>query len=153
MTASKGLESEHFKYHELCCRGRDCCEHSNYVTQDLLDLLERIRTAASNRPVHVDCAYRCRTHNAMIGGAERSQHIYGRAADIKIPGLEPEEIEEIARRCGAVGIGRNDILKFVHVDMRLGQPAQWCYGKDGHERAYYPPPASQLSKGEISHNG
>lgn len=54
-------------------------------------ILEPLR-AALDRPVVVSSGYRNRELNAMVGGAKRSHHVQGRAADITVPGLSALEI-------------------------------------------------------------
>lgn len=100
--------SEHFVVGELSSHGNGNC----YVRRELLAGLEKLREKL-NMPIHIISAYRDPAHNHAVGGASKSMHIYGLAADI--PGI-----------CGyrAVvglqifsGIGqRNGAIS--HVDMR-----------------------------------
>lgn len=43
-------------------------------------------------PVHVTSGYRPPRLNTLIGGAPSSQHLYGLAADIVVPGFTPLEV-------------------------------------------------------------
>ncbi len=88
----------------------------------------------------VDDAYRCPVHNAAVGGAAHSQHVEGAAADVRIYGLSPANLEEIARMVPAIkGIGRSTPpMKYLHLDVRA-DPAEWCYNAEGSEVPYYPP--------------
>lgn len=133
-----GATSEHFSEGELRCRGRGCCGRINGCTQKLVDALEALR-AIAGQPVIIFSAYRCKAHNALIGGAPSSQHVLGNAADIWMADKTPAEIEALAREVSAFkGIGRDDFTGYVHVDVR-DEPAQWCYTKAGSPRAYYAP--------------
>ena len=68
------------------------------------------------RPIVITSGYRTRSYNDIIGGAENSQHIYGRAADIKVIGTGSDEIAAAAIRLGFRGVGIYET--FVHVDVR-----------------------------------
>lgn len=43
-------------------------------------------------PVVVSSAYRSRAVNAAVGGAVSSAHLHGRAADIVVPGITPQQV-------------------------------------------------------------
>ena len=59
-------------------------------------LLEPIREMV-DRPVVVTSGYRCLALNRAIGGAKKSAHQFGRAADIRVPGTTPAALfDEIA---------------------------------------------------------
>jgi len=112
--------SPHFKRAEFACScgcGFDTIDHTT------LEILEAVRVAF-DAPVIVTSAARCRSYNAAVGGASRSQHIYGRAADIKVQGHEPEDVHNwIARRYPEASLGL--YRTFVHVDTRSGGVARW----------------------------
>ena len=57
----------------------------------LARFLESVRTALG-RPIMVNSAYRSPKVNEMIGSKPTSQHCIGCAADIKVPGLTPNDI-------------------------------------------------------------
>ena len=66
----------------------------------------------------INSAYRCPERNKQVGGADNSQHLYGKAADISlhtIP-LQIEEIKRIARPIGFTGVGLYN--SFIHLDVR-----------------------------------
>lgn len=108
--------SAHFDRREFACP--HCGMVS--VTQDLVQVLESIRSL-TGRPLVVLSGYRCTHHNAAVGGALRSQHLSGRAADIK-PG---RATLAQAQAAGARGVGIKDGYA-VHVDTR-STPATWVY--------------------------
>lgn len=126
--------SLHFSASELAC---ECCQQ-NLCRQEVYDMLEEFR-ALVGKPVIVTSGYRCLSHNTTVGGAPRSQHTLGTAADIRVEGMTAAELEAIARKCNLVcGIGRNDHEQFLHIDCRSGGVAAWCYSENGAQCAYYP---------------
>lgn len=112
-----GRLSAHFVASEFACPH---CGVS-VVRDDLVQLLERVRSHVK-KPLHIVSGYRCPVHNAAIGGAPNSQHMYGAAADVASGLLtEPE-----ARSEGAVGIGTKGEWA-IHVDVRDGPLVLWVY--------------------------
>jgi hypothetical protein len=63
--------------------------HSNLVRL-CVAVLQPLRDALG--PVHVTSGYRPSIVNTLIGGAPTSQHLYGLAADIVVPGFTPREV-------------------------------------------------------------
>lgn len=105
-----------------------------------MDALQALRDALG-KPVIVLSGYRCPEHNKAVGGSRYSQHMLGNAADIRVNGMTPAQLEEAAQKIPAFrdgGIGRNDYAGFLHVDVRT-HLSRWCYAENGQECAYYPP--------------
>ena len=65
-------------------------ERANLVR--LAALLERVKTALGNAPVMVNSAFRCKQVNDAVGSKDTSQHRLGCAADIRVPGLTPDQV-------------------------------------------------------------
>ena len=112
--------SAHFKSSEFACR---CGCGQSAVSEDLIDLLEAIRTTV-NKPVKITSGRRCLEHNTKCGGKPRSQHMLGNAADITVEGLSPKQLAAIIeRKFKPAGMG---VYKtFVHVDVRSGPHVRW----------------------------
>ena len=106
--------SEHFKVYEFRCKDNT---DPIFVSLTLVNVLQRIREHFK-KPVYINSAYRNPAYNAMIGGAKRSMHMYGMAADIHINGVTPKQIAEFAETImpdrGGIGIYDN----FSHIDVR-----------------------------------
>jgi uncharacterized protein YcbK (DUF882 family) len=56
------------------------------------------------------------------GGERVSQHVLGRAADIVVPCVSPQELAEVAREFGATGTRPYYKRGFVHIDTRIDDP-------------------------------
>ena len=58
----------------------------------LADFLEQIRALLGNKPVIVNSAFRSHDVNASVGSKDTSDHRRGCAADIRVPGMTPDEV-------------------------------------------------------------
>lgn len=58
----------------------------------LANFLEAVRHALYDRPIMVNSAYRSEAVNAAVGSKSTSQHRVGCAADIRVPGMTPDEV-------------------------------------------------------------
>lgn len=117
---SEGAEllSPHFRVREFACKdGSDLI----YIDTLLVYYLQKIREHFG-RPVRIHSAYRTPAYNKKVGGAQESQHVLGKAADIKIDGIEPKRIYDYAHSIGVGGLGLYPT--FVHIDCRVGR-ARW----------------------------
>lgn len=88
--------------------------------------LELMRRAYGN-PIPVISGYRCPAYNKRIGGASRSQHMQGRAADLASSPIKQSALIRAARKVPA--FARGGIGEYpaggVHVDIRPNGPAYW----------------------------
>lgn len=114
--------SKHFSRHEFSCKdgcGRDTIDAAT------LDVLEQIREHF-NAPVIINSGYRCVNRNKVVGGSPNSQHLYGRAADITVQGVQPSKVAnwvEAGPLKGVGGVGR--YRSFTHIDTRTNGPSRW----------------------------
>ncbi|MBB3231720.1 D-Ala-D-Ala carboxypeptidase family metallohydrolase [Halomonas stenophila] len=112
--------STHFSRSEFAC---GCGCGFDTVDAATLEILEAVRTHFG-APVIVTSGCRCPDHNAAVGGASHSQHLYGRAADIKVRNATPATVHGyIARHFPDASLGLYGT--FVHVDTRSDGPARW----------------------------
>lgn len=94
------------------------------VDTRLLDLLEGIRSFWG--AIQITSAYRTPEYNKEIGGAPRSQHILGRAADCVVAYRQQREFGDLAQREGAGCVIEYHHRGFVHVDVRRADvPLRW----------------------------
>ena len=60
--------------------------------QRLAELLEQVKVAIGNKPVMVNSAFRSKQVNDAVGSKDTSQHRIGCAADIRVPGVTPDQV-------------------------------------------------------------
>jgi putative chitinase len=58
----------------------------------LAEFLEAVKTVLGGKPVMVNSAFRSKAVNDAVGSKDSSQHRVGCAADIRIPGMTPDEV-------------------------------------------------------------
>ena len=120
--------SRNFSGDEFKC---PCCGRMQ-VHSDLITGLQCLRDKAG-APLYILSGYRCERHNTRVGGSPRSQHLLGKAADIRIEWYSSRDTYDLASRQPEFdngGIGLYPDQGFVHVDVRVNGPARWGY-KDG----------------------
>lgn len=113
--------STNFDRKEFACQ---CDCGFDTVDIELVKLLENIRKHFG-KPVIVNSGCRCETHNKAEGGSKRSQHLYGRAADIFIMAVPPEKIAAYIDSKWPNRFGVGVYKSWIHVDSRSGHPARW----------------------------
>lgn len=119
----------------------DALSKINYVLRDhrnngvkeidihLLDLLHTIATKLeTTQPFHIISGYRSPTSNALLhrisaGVAEHSQHIEGKAVDIRVPGRNLSLLRKASMALKVGGVGYYPVSDFVHVD--VGRVRYW----------------------------
>ena len=119
--------TNNFSLEEFECK---CgCKMPEFVKKNIIELAENLQVIRDVvGKLNLTNAYRCKEHNADVGGATNSQHLKGKAADVKskeydvlevsktIEGLiKSEKIEQ-----GGIGIYNT----FTHYDIR-GVRARW----------------------------
>ena len=116
-----------FQVRELRCRdGTDTV----MVDEALIVVLQCIREHFG-KAVTITSGYRTAAHNAAVGGAKSSQHLLGRAADIRVQGVSVEDVaayaESLMPDWGGVGrypVKAGRTTGWVHVDTRADK-ARW----------------------------
>tara|TARA_R110000868_G_scaffold153440_1_gene378842 strand:+ start:396 stop:818 length:423 start_codon:yes stop_codon:yes gene_type:complete len=58
----------------------------------LAEFLETVKTVLGGKPIIVNSAFRSKKVNDAVGSSDRSQHRNGCAADIRVPGMKPDEV-------------------------------------------------------------
>lgn len=58
----------------------------------LAEFLEDLKTLLNGKPIIVNSAFRSKPVNDAVGSKDTSQHRVGCAADIRVPGMTPDEV-------------------------------------------------------------
>ena len=132
-------ENKYFKESEFKCKCGKCELPPKMPPDELIDILCEIREHF-NAPLIINSGYRCKEHNAKIGGAKASRHTFGDAVDFRVKGEQTIKVYEyvlakydeqpfgIAKKINH----QNAFGGFVHLDTRgLTNPqlkkARWDY--------------------------
>jgi putative chitinase len=65
-------------------------ERANLVR--LAEFLELVKVALGGKPIMVNSAFRSKAVNDAVGSKDTSQHRVGCAADIRVPGMTPDQV-------------------------------------------------------------
>lgn len=107
--------NSYFDRNEFACK---CGCGFATVDTVLLDKLTIIREHF-NAPVTINSGCRCVKHNTAVGGANKSKHLEGIAADIVVKGVEPDEVYKfVDLHFGKYFGGVGKYKTFTHVDVR-----------------------------------
>jgi len=111
-------------------QSKDGSETPPMVILNLRKLAKNIQVLRDyiGKPIKINSGYRSPQHNAKIGGAKNSQHLTGKAVDIRVDGMTPKQLFDIIETLqnkGKMDIGGLKAYNsFVHYDIR-GNFARW----------------------------
>jgi uncharacterized protein YcbK (DUF882 family) len=117
-----------FSLEEFKCK--DGSDIPNDVLPNIIELAKNLQVLrdAIGKSITINSGYRSPKYNAKIGGVKNSQHVKGKASDLRVSGMTPKElalvieglIESGKMKQGGIGIYPN----FTHYDIR-GVKARW----------------------------
>lgn len=118
----------HFDREEF--RSKDGAHFPYEVQQNLPILAEQLEVLREHfqKPITINSGYRSPKHNQKVKGSKDSQHLLGKAADIVIDGITPDEVADAIeflidnKMMKQGGLGRYD--SFTHYDIR-GKKSRW----------------------------
>ena len=110
-----GTLSQNFSRYEFICQ---CGCGFDTVDAELLRVLQSISDHFNNVPIEVSGPNRCSRHNQEIGGSPKSQHIKGKAADIKVEGIKPSAVYDYIDDKWPDRYGLGIYINRIHVDVR-----------------------------------
>jgi putative chitinase len=74
----------------------------------LAEFLEQVKTVLGGKPIMVNSAFRSKAVNDAVGSKDTSQHRVGCAADIRVPGMAPNEV---VKAIIASGLGYDQVIR------------------------------------------
>ena len=105
--------SEHFTLEELTHtdhRDLDNTPNDKEINniKRLAEFLEQVKVVLGGKPVMINSAFRSKAVNDAVGSKDSSQHRVGCAADLRIPGMTPDEV---VKAIIASGIGYDQVIR------------------------------------------
>jgi len=105
--------SEHFTFEELTHTDHREFDNTPNVEETenltrLAEFLEQVKEVLGGKPIMVNSAFRSEAVNNAVGSRNTSQHRIGCAADIRVPGMTPDEV---VKAVIASGIGYDQIIR------------------------------------------
>lgn len=103
--------------------------HQHPIDPGVMDILWEIQQVAENRNAYeVISAYRSPETNNFLrknsnGVARKSQHLLGKAIDVRLRGTDTSQLRDIALDLKLGGVGFYEKSDFVHVD--TGRVRRW----------------------------
>jgi zinc D-Ala-D-Ala carboxypeptidase len=91
------LLTPHFSLEELTVtnhRSLDNTPNSSEINnlKRLAEMLEEVKDLLDGKPIMINSAFRSKAVNDAVGSKDTSQHRVGCAADIRVPGLTPDQV-------------------------------------------------------------
>jgi hypothetical protein len=89
--------SEHFTLEELTATSHREFDNTPKASElanlmRLAALLEQVKTVLGGKPIMINSGFRSKQVNDSVGSKDTSQHRIGCAADIRVPGMTPNEV-------------------------------------------------------------
>jgi len=108
--------SEHFTLEELTAsetaarNGWDNSPNLNELSnlKRLAEFLEQVKSVVGGKSVMINSAFRSKLVNDAVGSKDSSQHRIGCAADIRVPGMTPDEV---VKAVIAADIGYDQVIR------------------------------------------
>ena len=105
--------SDHFTLEELTHTDHRDLDNTPNETElanlkRLAEFLERVKTVLGGKPIMVNSAFRSKAVNDAVGSKDTSQHRVGCAADLRVPGMTPDEV---VKAIIASGIGYDQVIR------------------------------------------
>jgi uncharacterized protein YcbK (DUF882 family) len=122
----RNYESKYFTQKEFACKCGKCNKADILPNVRLVELLDGVREYFG-KPITINSGIRCPAHNKAVGGASKSEHMYGEAADIVVKDVPPSKVYEFIEKNYADfngGIGLGSYARWTHVDVR-GHTSRW----------------------------
>jgi len=131
--------TKNFKISEFKCKGnlKGCeCKMTADVKNNIIKVADQLQILRDkiNKPIKINSAYRCADYNDnIVKGAKHSQHKLGKAVDIVVDGMTPNEVHKLV--CEMIELGQLNFggvgkyNTFTHLDIR-DYTARWDYTKN-----------------------
>ena len=122
--------TKNFSVKEFICKDGNTLAIPAVYMKNVVRLAENLQVLRDHidRPIYVNSGYRTIKYNKAVGGSAMSQHLCGKAADIRVKGMSSREVYSAIKILisidemeeGGLGLYKG----FVHYDIR-GIKARW----------------------------
>ena len=115
-------DTEQFYYRDF--DSKDAPNSGRKMDTSMVNILYQIELRTGEN-IHINTAYRTRSRNSNVGGAEKSRHMRGEAVDIR---CKDESLRyDLIKTAMDLGIERIGIdRRFIHLDLGKGKRV-WFY--------------------------
>lgn len=108
--------------HEKCIiDGKEVLVNAVANLPRLADFLEQLKVVLGGKPIMINSGFRSEAVNNAVGSSNKSDHRRGCAADIRVPGMTPDQV---VRAIIASGIGYDQVIRefdrWTHVSVPNG---------------------------------
>jgi hypothetical protein len=105
--------SEHFTVEELTHTDHREFDNTPNASElanltRLAAFLEQVKETLGGKPIMINSAFRSKQVNDAVGSKDTSQHRIGCAADIRVPGMTPDQV---VKAVIASGLGYDQIIR------------------------------------------
>jgi uncharacterized protein YcbK (DUF882 family) len=126
---AENAQTQHFSLSEFNSNdGVEVPKQYRGNVQKLMEQLEVLKTELGGAKIFINSGYRSPAHNRAVGGVSNSQHLYGKASDIRTLSHSPSQIKNAIEKLQAEGKmiqgGIGLYPTFVHYDIR-GTRSRW----------------------------
>ena len=87
MKLTENFSKEEFDCHDGSEMPKDVLENVKELAKNMQVLRDELGVS-----IHLTNGYRSPSHNKKVGGAKNSQHLYGKACDMKVKGMTPKQV-------------------------------------------------------------
>lgn len=127
-------QKQFFTLEDIESRGKkpegELVNNAKRLVKTLNTIQRELYKKDSNFTIVLTSTYRNKEHNSAVGGAKNSYHLYARAADFKVDGMDAGEVQKFVKLLmekgkipiGGIGLGSS----FTHIDNR-GERKAWKY--------------------------
>lgn len=108
---------KYFKREEFKCKcGKYCDGFPTEPEKKLVTVADRVREHFGT-PAIVSSGVRCKQHNANVGGASASRHLYGKAMDFRVSGKSANEVLAYAEKQPEIRYAYAIDQNYIHMDI------------------------------------
>jgi len=118
--------------------------------------LEALRAKLGDHAIGISSGFRSIAYNRCIGGASKSQHLYGSAADLRVAETNNRDVRDAGKGAQLHGIACYSSFRHNHLDIRLDNPdlkeAWYWYWPKENNRGQHLAEDGKVCWGEVIQN-